>query len=229
MKLFRDELGMAIEKGNVELQSGAITPVTRGLWHAAGEKLSEATAGMMKMEGAKDRIEYEAGWTCLVDSLEEFWTRFFDEGKRKFPSFQPWAGAIDAKRKKDPLLAYLYQARHQSQHGCIALEWEAGQIHVGGGEFSGNIKGMQIFADGTFEVDVTPTHGSDAKFKVVHDPGNARLPIVLNKKHKESFGPPSTHLNNPIADVSPISVGWLGIEFYDDILRQAFAKFGNVP
>lgn len=33
---------MAIEKGRVELQPGAIAPIERGLWHAALEKLQEA-------------------------------------------------------------------------------------------------------------------------------------------------------------------------------------------
>lgn len=52
------------------------------------------------MEDAKDRIQYEGGWTRLVDSLEEFWTRFFDEGKNTFSAFQPWAGAIAANSEQ---------------------------------------------------------------------------------------------------------------------------------
>ena len=102
---------MAIEKGKVELQPGAIAPVERGLWHAAREKLREAAAGIKQIEDAKNRVEYENGWTRLVDSLEEFWTRFFDEGKSTFSSFPPWAGAIDAKRKEDQLLTYLVSVR----------------------------------------------------------------------------------------------------------------------
>lgn len=220
---------MAIEKGNIELQFNAIAPVARGLWHAAWEKLSEAAAGVKQMEKAKDRIEYEAGWTRLVDSLEEFWTRFFDEGKNKFPSFQPWAGAFDAKRTADPLLRYLFQARHQSQHGRIALEWEPGKVQIGGGEFFGTIKDLRISADGTFEVDVNPTVGSDAKFKVVHDPGKARLPVVANRKFRQSYNPPHSHLDKPIADASPINIGRVGVAFYDNLLHQAFEKFAKVP
>ena len=52
------------------------------------------------MEDAKDRIQYEGGWTRLVDSLEEFWTRFFDDGKNTFSAFQPWAGAIVANSEQ---------------------------------------------------------------------------------------------------------------------------------
>ena len=216
---------MAIEKGNIELLPGAIAPVARGLWHVACEKLSEAAAGVKHMEEAKNRIEYEAGWTRLVDSLEEFWTRFFDEGKSKFSSFQPWAGAIARKRTADPLLTYLFQARHQSQHGRIALEWDRGKVEIGGGEFFGTIKDLRIAAEGAFEADVNPTAGSGAKFKVILNPGNARLPVVFNKKFKQSYDPPRSHLDKPIADASPITVGRLGVAFYDDLLRQAFEKF----
>ena len=216
---------MAIEKGNVELKSGAIAPAARGLWHAAWEKLNEAASAVKQMERARDRIEYEAGWTRLVDSLEEFWTRFLDEGRSKFSAFQPWAGVIDAKRTEDPLLAYLHQARHQSQHGRIALDWEPGNLHVGGGEFFGTVKDLRIFTSGAFEADITSTVGSAAKFKVIHDPGKARLPTVFNKRYKQSFNPPEGHLDNPIAGASPINIGRLGIAFYEDVLRQAFEKF----
>lgn len=218
---------MAIERGKVELSAGAIAPVSRGLWHAAWEKLTEAAAGVTQMQQAKNRIDFEAGWTRLVDSLEEFWTRFFDEGKSKFSQFQPWAGAIDAQRKQDPLLAYLYQARHQSQHGRVALEWAEGKVQVGGGKFSGTVKNLQISPSGAFEADVTSSAGSDARFKVVYDPGDARLPIVVNRKHNQSFPPPALHLGQPVGSFSPVDVGQLGIKFYDDALRRALEKFGK--
>ncbi len=222
---------MAIEKGKVELERDAIAPVMRSIWHAACEKLQEAQVGVEQMQSAKNRIEYEAGWTRFVDSLEEFWTRFFDEGRNKFPSFQPWAGAIVAKRKKDPLLSYLRQARHQSQHGRIVLDWEEeeGRIQIGGGEFFGTVRDLKMWGDGTYEADVNSSTGSDAKFKVVHAPGNPRLPVVLNKKHRQRFTPPTRHLGQPLADSSPVSVARLGVAYYDGVLRQGLIKFEQAP
>jgi hypothetical protein len=220
---------MAIERGRVELTPGAITPVSRGLWHAAGEKFAEAKKGVEQMRQAKDRIEYEAGWTRFVDSLEEFWARFFDEGKATFSSFQPWAGAIDAERKKDPLLSYIYQARHQSQHGRIILAWEEGSIQVGGGEYFGTVKDLKISGDGTFVADVKSTSGSKGKFNVSHEPGNPRLPAVLNKKYGQEFQPPSSHLGQSLRDTSPMHAANLALEFYEKKFRQAFEKFTLAP
>jgi hypothetical protein len=37
--------------------------------------------------------------------------------------FKQWADGLKAYRKKDDLLRYLIQARHQSQQGRIALQW----------------------------------------------------------------------------------------------------------
>lgn len=220
---------MAIEKGKVELLAGAIVPLERGLWHAAWEKLQEAATGIEQMENANNRIEYENGWTRMVDSLEEFWARFFDEGRGTFSSFQPWAGAIDAKRKGDELLAYLYQARHQSQHGRLSLEWGDGEIETGGGEFFGTIRNFKLFSDGTFEADVNKAPGSGASLRTIHEPGKARLPPIENKKHKQLFRPPAEHLGNLIEMPSPINVGRLGVLFYEDVLRKGYEKFGKAP
>lgn len=220
---------MAIERGMVELAEGAVVPISRGLWQAASEKLSEAATGVAQMKHAKNRIDFEGGWTRLVDCLEEFWTRFFDEGKSTFSEFQPWAGAIDAQRKHDSLLSYLYQARHQSQHGRIALEWAEGRNQVGGGDFFGTVRDLRISASGAFEVDVNANAGSDAKFRVVHHPGDARLPVIVNRMHKQSFAAPTHHLDKPVGNVSPIDAGQLGLRFYEDVLQRALEKFGKAP
>jgi hypothetical protein len=215
---------MAKQYGKVELQSGAITPVTRGLWHSASEKLHEAALGITQMESATDRIEYESGWTHFVDSLEEFWSRFFDEGKTKFTDFQPWTGALNAQRKQDPLLHYLYQARHQSQHGRIALAWEEGKLLIAP-DFFGTIRDLRINKEGSFEVDANPIGGSNAQVRIVHDSGRPQLPVIENKRYKQTFAPPTVHLSQPLADMSPIHVARLGLAFCENIFHQAFAKF----
>ena len=93
----------------VELERGAIHPQSHGLWGRAKEKLLEAQHGLDQMHQAKTRVGYEAGWTRFVDSLEEFWVRFYQEGQKSFSDFQPWAGRIEADRKRDELLQYFYQ------------------------------------------------------------------------------------------------------------------------
>lgn len=210
----------------IQLVEGAIVPVIRSLWSAALEKLDESEQAIEQMRSARDRIEYEAGWTRFVDSIEEFWNRFFDEGKTKFSHFQPWAGAIDAQRKADEMLAYLFQARHQSQHGRIALRWQE-PAHLVAPKFNGHIRGLKVFPDGSYEIDATPLYPSLPHAILAYDPGKAELPIIENKKHKQIFNPPNTFNGTPLADQTPVAVAQVGLEFYRDVLSRAFSKFGK--
>jgi hypothetical protein len=208
----------------IRIESGAIMPVKRSLWGAADEKLQEARDGLRLMEDAKHRVAFEAGWTKCVDSLEQFWTRFYDEGKQVFSSFQPWAGAIDAERKSESLLQYLYQARHQSQHGRIAMHWEKEHLKIAPG-FSGHIKRVQGFPDGTFYLDAEPSHHSVPEAEVVASPGKALLATIENRKFKQRFDPPTKFRGNELSDATPVGVARAGIEYYADVLMKARAKF----
>lgn len=204
----------------------AINPVARTLWSAALEKLEEADLAIQQMENATDRIQYEAGWTRFVDSIEEFWTRFFDEGKSNFPNFQPWAGIIERNRKSDELLSYLYQARHQSQHGRIALIWQPPRLLIAP-NFNGMIHQISIHPDKTYDINATSFQIGAPDATIEYDPGEAELPTIENKKFGNSFNPPITFQSQPLTDRSPINVAKIGVQFYRDVLKQAFEKFGT--
>jgi hypothetical protein len=214
---------MAREK--IEIANGSIAPTQRGLWSSAIEKLQEAEIGLQQMEQASDRIGFEQGWTRAVDSIAEFWTRFFDEGKKTFSNFQPWAGALKAQWESDELMMYLYQARHQSQHGRISFEWEEGKYHIAPG-FNGHIKDLNMFGDGTFSMSSTPSPGSQVKAKIRFEGGHARLPTIMNTRtDQKQFHPPKQHLGQAHQDVKPEQAVRLGIAFYMSVLESAFAKF----
>jgi len=155
--------------GKIELSNGSLSPNKRGLWYSAIEKLQEAQIGIEQMKEAQDRISYETGWIRFIDSLEEAWTSFFDEGKEMFSNFQPWVGTIVKKRKSDPLLSYIYQARHQSQHGRISIEWEEETIHIAP-IYYGHIRDLKIFSDGSFEVEANPLGGCPRMQKIISTP-----------------------------------------------------------
>ncbi len=218
------DFGPIMKRKNIELTKGAILPLKRGLFGAAMEKLLEAAAGIKQIQGAEDRIAYEAGWTRFVDSIEEFWVRFFDEGKERFSTFQPWAGSIEKVRKEDELLRYLYQARHQSQHGRIALDWTEGKLDIAL-VFSGCIKGLRIFDDETYVFDATPLAGSEVEAVVTHSPGSPQLPMIHNRRHKHEFPPPQTHLSKSCEGVSPEALAEMAFRFYDGVLANALTKF----
>lgn len=216
-----------MSRRRIELEKGAIRPLNRAQWDRAKEKLHEAEHGLNEMKNASTRQEYEAGWTRFVDSLEEFWVRLLKEGKEAFRSFQPWAGKIISKRKSDELLQYFYQARHQSQHGVVALNWEEQKLQIAPG-FSGHIKSLRLFEDGTYQMDATPLHPSVPEPKVVHSPGKPLLPTIENRKHGQSFKPPGHHKGNAIGSLSPIDAAQHALIYYKDVIQRAEAKFMSV-
>ncbi|MCV2367023.1 hypothetical protein [Roseateles oligotrophus] len=208
----------------IQFLAGAIAPAPRSLWSSAQEKLHEAGVAIEQMQQAHDRIQFEAGWSRFVDSIEEFWARFFDEGKSTFSNFQPWAGALDARRKSDDLLGYLCQARHQSQHGRIAISWTEPRLQIAP-NFSGHIRGLKFFADGTFEFDASPLHHSIPEATVVFDPGAAELPIIENKRHKQKFNPPKSFEGQSLDACTPVAASLAALGFYRRALSLAFEEF----
>jgi len=206
------------------IEEGGILPVRRGLWDTAAEKLHEAKEAICRMKVAKDRSSYEACWTNFVDSLEEFWTRFYGEGKTTFSNFQPWIGRIEKKRKKDKILQYLRQSRHQSQHGRIAMNWTEGKLHIAP-NFSGHVYSYAVFADGTNTIRAVPDHPSVGEAEIVLSPGDPTLPVIENKKYGQTYPPPTEFNGTEHTVKSPIQVATNGIKFYENVLQKALDKF----
>lgn len=213
-----------MNRKHIQLENGAILPKTRNLWESAILKLQEADSAISDMTLARDRVDFEEGWSRYVDSIEQFWTRFYDEGKDKFTSFQPWAGKIDSERKSDETLNYVYQSRHKSQHGRIALEWEPPKLIIGRG-FSGLEYGLRIFPDGTYEANTVPHNPSSKSFSVDYSPGSPSLPTIEDKRKKKYFSAPSKHLGEILIDNSPLKVARITLTYYKNTLNDGFAKF----
>lgn len=209
---------------SVQLEKDAITPTARKLWDAAREKLDEANKAIEKMEKARDRIDYEAAWSNFVDSIEEFWNRFYDEGKTTFSQFEYWIGAIVYARKSDPTLQYFHQARHQSQHGRIPMEWSPSKDVLGQG-FSGALYGLVIYPDGTYEAQDQPYNPSGKPCLIEHSPGKPVLPTIENKRFNQVFPPPLSHNGKRLADSNPHAVARLVINYYLDVLKKGLQTF----
>lgn len=208
----------------IETRKGAIAPGRRELWEASQEKLCEAEQAINAMKSSRDRVTFERSWADFVDAIEQAWAKFFHEGKRAFSDFQPWAGPRDKERKKDDLLRYLIESRHQSQHGNFSLAWETGSMEVAPG-FSGYIKELKIYPNGTYDIEAEPLSDSGPEATVVHDPGKPLLSTIYNRKTKQYFHPPTNHLGKGIGDVRPVNAAKLGLKYYKNLFGEAFEKF----
>jgi hypothetical protein len=177
------------------------------------------------MENAEHRVAYETGFVRFIDSLEEYWTSFFDEGKKSFTAFQPWAGKYVKLRKDDELLRYLYQARHKSQHQRFRIDWGPASIQVAPGYF-GTIRDLKVMQDGTFEVDAHPTSDKEAnKVTLKQNYGDPKLPDFENRG--VIYEAPTTYWGKPLKSTVPHEVAKCGSDFYASTLLNAVERFSN--
>ena len=214
---------MARQTGKVEGADGSLIPTKPGLWFGAAQRLIEAQSGIEEIEAATDRVNYETGFVRFVESIEECWTSFFDEGKENFTDFQPWAGKYQKLRNEDELLRYIYQARHKSQHGRYQLDWGPATIQIAPG-YNGNIRDLKIFENGSFEVDAHPSSDKHAnKVQIKQNYGDPKLPAIENRG--VMFHPPTVHLGEELADCSPLNITKCASDFYTSALMNALEKF----
>ena len=192
----------------------------------AARKLIEAEAAISKMRLADDRVTFESGWCDFVDSLQEFWVRFLHEGEMVSSRFRPWVGRIERERKRDPLLNYLYQARHQSQHGMLPVDWGTSRLVFGRG-FSGRLYGLRTFADGTYEAKAESLSHPEQPFPVEYDFGDPQLPTIENTRYVQRFPPPREHLGVPLPDASPVNAALVAFGYYRSVLASAQDRFGQ--
>ena len=216
-----------MSRKKIEIERDSIAPVQKRLWFSAIEKLHEAKVGLAQMTSATDQISFEQGWTRAVDSLAQFWVRFYDEGASRFSNFQPWAGQQEKKWKNDETLMYLYQARHISQHGRFMFEWDAGELKIAP-NFNGHVKTVSVFTDGTFSMNATSLAGAPEETTVRFVGGHATLPVIVNKRGKpREYLPPGVFEGGSYRQLSPAETVKAGIDYYQSILEAALKKFGN--
>ncbi len=216
---------LVLETGKLGIPPGAITPVPHTLWGSARRKLDEAAEALRAMEAARDRNECEDGWTRFVDSLEEFWHRFYQEGKEKFDEFPGWVKDRNTLIEADPLLNYLRNARHQNQHGRLSLTWNSPRLRIGSPGFNGHIGDVRIFQDGTYSVDADRTPGSLHAPVLSIEPGDPSIPPVTNRG--KLFSPPTEHLGELIGSTHPLAIGNRGWNWYNNAFCDAIEEFGD--
>lgn len=205
---------------------GTIAPVERELWVAAIEKLEEARGAIDAMRTATHRLEFEHAWGHFLDCLQLAFVRMHTEGKITFTSFQPWVCRYENERKNDPLLQYMYQARHQYQHGLVPIAWSAPHAVIGRG-FMGHVKDIKIYPDGTYAIDSQSMAPNGKEAAVEINPGEPVLVDIFNKKYNQTFVVPSVHLGKPIANASPRAIAQMTLSYHENMIAAAIEKFGN--
>lgn len=190
---------------------------------AARTELERARKSLEALEKSNDLSQLDEHWKNLLRYLERSYFKACAQLK-KSSKFQGWTerGRLDSMRGgKDSLLAYLRNARGAEEHGIdpIAAQSRGG---IGIGPL---VPGGAMFID-EMKVDAGQISiRSRQPLRIRIDPARYTLLDVVN--HGVRYPVPTAHLDSPIENANPATIGRVGIAFYAKFLDDAEREFAR--
>ena len=174
----------------------------------------------------KARKELEAcERTIYAWDFEEEWSNFLlayhsifsslEQAVKGCSKSEPWFGRVKHQRRKDPLLAYLHQARNSDEHGIdkvLHLKKETKFRSPSGDPVMVDISGGKVARVWS------PT---GALIVATEGAPSVALSTVTDSKHGDIFTAPREHLGRPLTDASPLYVAKLALDYAEKILIEA--------
>ena len=159
-------------------------------------------------------VEFLVAWKGVYSQLQQ--------AAKSTPQEMQWFGKINAERKKDTLLMYLYEARNDEEHGTNAsvnvLPGKA-KIKI---EHDVRFSNIKIEDDSLFLV--------DEQGKVVHGPTPISKPLLLLKpvlaRGDRVIKPPHVYDGKPIIP-NPLTVAQIGLQYAETLFSRALEMHGT--
>lgn len=187
-------------------------------------RLRIAAQAIKDLEECATFQEFSDTWYIFLMS----WNGVFnclEQGSKASATSRQWFARKKAARKGDPLLSYIFQARHDDEHGISrvldessgSLIFEVPDVGVEGRQLSTLIDRR----NGTLDITVTRPDGGPIRLVHIQNPGIALRHVTA--RGGIIHAPPITHLGNPLSDLSPLSVGRLALAFATAVAAEAEA------
>lgn len=178
----------------------------------AKKELRAAEKALQRMLVAGDIEAFEGAWRDFLVNIEKVWVKAERECQAK-KTFRNWQETFKKHREVDPLLKYIYQARHADQHSVQdVLDHTPGRIEIPGPVAINSL----IISDGKL------VH-YDGTQPLTYYPPQIKLIRVTN--WGVDFDPPTEHLGSPLVDAGPVGVARVALAFYSGFLAQVEQKF----
>lgn len=186
---------------------------------APSTELGLARDATAKLREARSFADFEEIWKEYLRRVERCWNKAYAHYK-KSPKWSSWKGNCENLRKKDPLLAYLRNARGADEHSVepiIAGRDASIAINAPPGSDTLYIKSLTFGKDGAMHLDVP------AGATIVFIPNHTALLPVVNRGVTYSI--PTRHLDMQVNSANVPEVADLGLKFYENFLKAAQAYF----
>lgn len=203
-----------------------------------GDRIRRCREAVSAIENAED---YQASLRAWIDFLTAANTVYskLEQGAKGCGKSEAWYGRKKHERKKDPLLAYIHQARNADEHGVSPIS----SVHPGGavirGEGAYKIDGGVVTSTTNFNVvfeqdgpRLEVTGNTDFGLSLVHESGpppeveilrpQVLLIPIRDERFNTVFFPPSSHLGKPVEPLARI-VASLGLTYLEGLLKEAYS------
>jgi hypothetical protein len=189
--------------------------MSRPLRHAKGE-LKAAHTAFAQMGAVTDFDSFEIQWRQFLDAIEKVWVKAERIAKGE-PGFQMWQAPFKKHRADDPLLKYLYHARHVDQHSVAEiLEHVPGRSEI-------KIEGPVAILNLEIRDGVVQNYQGSKPLTQTITPARVELVKVTNRGTE--CEPPEAHLGSAIPRGNPYPAASAALQFYEHYLTQLEVRF----
>lgn len=180
-------------------------------------ELAQAKASVEGMRNARSLDEFEEHWKTFLHRLERVWNKTLHHYSRS-PKWNGWKGKYETLRKKDPLLAYLINARGADEHTVNEIvSREPGGIGIN------PAKGNSLYIE---HMTINKDHisiKSPQKMRVDFFPAKTILVTLVNRGR--TYPVPTAHRGKAIDPTKVVDIAEMGVEFYKEFLDDVESYF----
>jgi hypothetical protein len=176
----------------------------------AADRLNQASEAVAAMGDTKDPARIELHWIQFLVAANTFYSKL-ERGSKDSGKSAAWYGRKKHERRTDELFKYLHHARNADEHGIEQITQRASSFMTLGPGAEAT-----LISDGKSSWTV-----HDVKGEIGYPQDLVRLFRVHDRKHGNSFDPPTRHLGQALTDLTPIAVATVALGYLQNMLMEA--------
>lgn len=184
----------------------------------AESKLRILRETLPRIESCNDFDKFTDLWYIFLVAGKNVYTAL-KQGATATPQDRQWFGGKESERRRDSLLQYVFEARNQDEHEITPTA----QLEPSRVTFSTGVGGKGISVSGVYPQKFNVKSVDEAPMTISSQPEHVKLLPVTNE-FKQTFQPPTLHLNNLLQDQSPYNLAKLTLAYLEGLVSEAASR-----
>lgn len=188
----------------------------------AKSRLRTAQSQLERIESAESYDDFSDNWYLFLVAAKNVLT-MLEQGSKDTPQCRQWFGGIKERRRSDPLLQYLFQARDDDEHGIADVtKLEPSQLLIGKAApgYSNSIS-MSFTTDAYGRPTFHKLESHDGLPVLIEEHGEHAVLMPVTGRGGVTYQPPAEHLGQPLPDKMPVTVGKAAVSWLASVVDEA--------